>query len=184
MTDLRRILRGIGARIARLSGRLRILLSPGVQAGAGVRAARGAVLSVTDGGLCLLGQGTQIARNAQITVKFGQLRVAENVFIGIGTVVTARQKIKIGAGTQIAEYVSIRDQDHVVGPDGVLASEFTTAPVKIGRNVWIGAKATITKGVTIGDGSVIAAGAVVTRDVPAGATVGGVPARPLTGGTE
>jgi acetyltransferase-like isoleucine patch superfamily enzyme len=139
------------------------------------------VLLVTDGGLCLLGAGTQIARNAQVIVKFGQLRLGEDVFIGFGSVVTARAQIKIGAGTQIGEYVTIRDQDHVVGADGVSATEFTTAPIKIGRKVWIGAKATITKGVTIGDGAVIAAGAVVTRDVPAGARVGGVPARALKG---
>ena len=49
----------------------------------------------------------------------------------------------------------------------------------IGKRVWIGANATITPGVTIGDGAIVAAGAVVTRDVPAGMVVGGVPARIL-----
>ncbi len=163
---------------------MRVLMATGVQAGSGVHAGSGTVFSVTDGGLCLLGAGTQITRNALITVKFGQLRVCEDVFIGIGTIITVRDQIKIGAGTQIAEYVSIRDQDHVVAADGVSGSDFTTAPIKIGRKVWIGAKATITKGVTIGDGAVIGAGAVVTRDVPAGATVGGVPARSLKGSAE
>jgi acetyltransferase-like isoleucine patch superfamily enzyme len=50
-------------------------------------------------------------------------------------------------------------------------------PAKIGRDVWIGANAVILGGVTIGDGAVIAAGAVVNRDVEAGAVVAGVPAR-------
>ena len=51
------------------------------------------------------------------------------------------------------------------------------APVKIGNNVWIGAHATILAGVTVGDNAVVAAGAVVTKDVPANAVVGGVPAK-------
>lgn len=51
------------------------------------------------------------------------------------------------------------------------------APIKIGRRVWIGAHATVLPGVTIGDNAVIAAGAVVTKDVPANAVVGGVPAK-------
>ena len=51
------------------------------------------------------------------------------------------------------------------------------APIRIGRHVWIGANATVLPGVTIGDGAIIAAGAVVTRDVPENAIVGGVPAR-------
>jgi acetyltransferase-like isoleucine patch superfamily enzyme len=161
-----------------------VLLAPNVQAGAGVRAARGATLSVTDGGLCLLGADTQIAQNVQITVKYGQLRICESVFLGVGSIIVARDQIKIGTGTQIAEYVTIRDQDHVVEASGVSKNAFKTAPIKIGRRVWIGAKATITKGVTIGDGAVIGAGAVVTRDVPAGAVVGGVPARVLKGNTE
>lgn len=51
------------------------------------------------------------------------------------------------------------------------------APIHIGRNVWIGANATVLPGVTIGDHAVIAAGAVVTKDVPANTVVGGVPAK-------
>ncbi|MDE7192107.1 MAG: sugar O-acetyltransferase, partial [Clostridia bacterium] len=51
------------------------------------------------------------------------------------------------------------------------------APVKIGNNVWIGAHATILSGVTIGDNAIIAAGAVVTKDVPQNTVVAGVPAK-------
>ena len=50
------------------------------------------------------------------------------------------------------------------------------SPIVLGRNVWVGSNATILRGVTVGDNSVIAAGAVVTKDVPAGSVVGGVPA--------
>ncbi len=51
------------------------------------------------------------------------------------------------------------------------------APIHIGKRVWIGSNATVLPGVTIGDGAVVAAGAVVTRDVPANTVVGGVPAK-------
>lgn len=51
------------------------------------------------------------------------------------------------------------------------------APIKLGNGVWVGAHATITAGVTIGDNAIVAAGAVVTKDVPANVVVGGVPAR-------
>ena len=51
------------------------------------------------------------------------------------------------------------------------------APIHIGENVWIGSSVTITRGVTIGDNSVIAAGAVVTKDIPANVVAGGVPAK-------
>ena len=53
----------------------------------------------------------------------------------------------------------------------------TAAPIVLGRNVWVGSNSTILQGVTIGDGAIIAAGAVVTKDVPANTVVGGVPAR-------
>ncbi|WP_376715052.1 DapH/DapD/GlmU-related protein [Janibacter limosus] len=65
--------------------------------------------------------------------------------------------------------------DHDVHPDR--RSDMHPAPIVIGRKVWIGANATILKGVTIGDGAIVAAGAVVTKDVPADSIVVGAPAR-------
>lgn len=58
--------------------------------------------------------------------------------------------------------------------------EKMTAPINIGNHVWIGLRAIILKGVTIGDGAVIAAGAVVTNNVPANSVVAGVPARVMS----
>ena len=77
----------------------------------------------------------------------------------------------------IAEHVTVRDQDHNFGA-GVetIESGFTTAAIEIGNNVWIGAKATITKGVKIGNNSVVGANSVVTRDVPPDTVVAGSPA--------
>ena len=76
--------------------------------------------------------------------------------------------------------MSIRDQDHRFGHGLTTAKAgFTTAPILIGNNVWIGAKATVIKGVTIGDNVVVAANSVVTHDIPSNVVVAGVPARIL-----
>lgn len=84
----------------------------------------------------------------------------------------------IGRDCLIAEHVTIRDHDHVFGPDFLTAhSGFNVDEVAIGDNVWIGAKATVTKGVTIGSNSVIGANAVVTRDIPPNCVAVGNPAR-------
>ena len=87
--------------------------------------------------------------------------------------------ITIGKGVVISENVTIRDSDDhtLVGSDKPM-----TQPVVIGDHVWIGMNVTILKGVTIGNGAVIAAGAVVTRDVPANALAGGIPARIIKSG--
>jgi len=82
--------------------------------------------------------------------------------------------IEIGEGTKISEEVIIRDSDN----HRMIAENYqVSAPIVVGRHVWIGMRAIILKGVTIGDGAVIAAGAVVTRDVPPGCLAAGVPAR-------
>jgi acetyltransferase-like isoleucine patch superfamily enzyme len=92
--------------------------------------------------------------------------------------IIAKQHVSIGQGCQIAWGVTICDHDfHKTFTDG--NQNIETAPVNIGKNVWIGMDATILKGVTIGDGAIVAAGAIVTRDVPAGTLVGGAPARIL-----
>ena len=82
------------------------------------------------------------------------------------------------------ERISIGDRS-IVGYNTVilthefLIGEWRVGPVEIGRDVMIGANCTILPGVTVGDGAVVAAHSLVNRDVPPGAFVGGVPARPL-----
>ncbi|QCL97814.1 acyltransferase (plasmid) [Agrobacterium tumefaciens] len=88
-------------------------------------------------------------------------------------------EITIGEEVFIADQVIIRDWD---GHSIVGRSE--KAPIRIGNHVWIGMRAVILKGVTIGDGAVIAAGAIVTRDVPAGTVVAGNPARVIKDGVQ
>jgi acetyltransferase-like isoleucine patch superfamily enzyme len=75
--------------------------------------------------------------------------------------------------------VSIRDHDHRFDDPNIpiVDQGYVTSPIRIGRDCWIGCNAVILKGVSIGDGAVIAAGAVVTKDVPPRCLAGGVPAR-------
>lgn len=88
--------------------------------------------------------------------------------------ITCFNQISIGHGAAIAKGVIIRDSDnHVINGD----KENVSRPIIIGENVWIGMRAVILKGVTIGDGAIIAAGAIVSRDIPPSCLAGGVPAR-------
>ncbi len=81
--------------------------------------------------------------------------------------------ITIGKDVGLSHNVTLRDGDH----HSVTGQSSGTAPIVIGDHVWVGMNATILKGVTVGDGAVVAAGSVVTRDVPAHTLVGGVPAK-------
>jgi acetyltransferase-like isoleucine patch superfamily enzyme len=91
--------------------------------------------------------------------------------------VTAVHSCEIGDDVLIAEYVVIRDQDHSTITRPISSAGFVSAPVRIGHDVWLGAKATILKGVTIGDGCVVGAHALVRSDAPRYSLVIGVPAR-------
>jgi acetyltransferase-like isoleucine patch superfamily enzyme len=110
----------------------------------------------------------------------GRIEMGDDVVISRGTHIVAFDRITIGAQSMIGEYASIRDANHNFG-DGkdIRTSGHQALPIEIGRNVWIGRGAAILAGVRIGDQAVVGANAVVTHDVPAGAIVGGVPARPL-----
>ncbi|OAA26737.1 Hexapeptide repeat of succinyl-transferase [Frankia sp. EI5c] len=125
-------------------------------------------------------RGTVLTRDVHLEVADGALLDLGAHTLGPAAFVVARQRVVVGAGALLAEMSVVRDQDHVVAPGTPgAAMKFAAAPVTIGRDVWIGAKATVLRGVTIGDGAVVGAGAVVTSDVPPGARVGGVPAVPL-----
>ena len=108
----------------------------------------------------------------QISVNTGaRLRLGSG-YINNGTRLACFSEITIGDDCAISENVVIRDSDNHAVEDGKPMS----APIDIGNHVWVGIGAIILKGVTIGDGAVVAAGAVVTRDVPPNSLVAGVPA--------
>ena len=105
------------------------------------------------------------------------LRVGARVSINAFVHIWALGGVTIGDDTLIASHVAITSLTHDPRAELFSASQ-ETRPVVIGRNVWIGTHAVILPGVTIGDGAIIGAGAVVTRDVAARTVVVGVPARP------
>lgn len=105
------------------------------------------------------------------------LTIGNRTFINSDTSISVREKITIGSGCAIGWKVTIMDSDaHTIFLNNGDALENTSA-ISIGDNVWIGAEATVLKGVTVGNGSVVATKSLVTTDVPPGALVGGVPAR-------
>lgn len=103
------------------------------------------------------------------------ITVGKNVFINSGCHFQDQGGISIGDGTLIGHNVVLATLNHGISPDE--RHDLFPAPIHIGKNVWIGANATVLPGVTIGDNAVIAAGAVVTKDVPANVVVGGIPAK-------
>lgn len=105
------------------------------------------------------------------------LRIAGSVFFSGGTVLCSGL-IEIGEATGIAWDVNISDSDmHPVVVDGEPMPH--CQPIRIGDHVWVGNGVRILKGVTVGDGAILAAGAIVTKDVEPRTLVGGVPARVL-----
>ncbi|GAB2575815.1 sugar O-acetyltransferase [Kribbella endophytica] len=104
------------------------------------------------------------------------IRLGRNVFVNQGCRFNDIGGIEIGDEVMFGPDVSLISSGHPVAP-AERRRGITAAPIRIGRNVWIGASAMILPGVTIGDDSVIGAGAVVTHDVPAGTLAVGSPAR-------
>jgi len=104
------------------------------------------------------------------------LRVGRNVFINQNCTLYDLGGIDIADDVMIGPNVSLITSGHPIAPDQRQAG-VTAAPIVIERNVWIAAGATIIGGVTVGENSVVAAGAVVTHDVPPNTLVGGNPAR-------
>ncbi len=103
------------------------------------------------------------------------ITVGKNVFINSGCHFQDQGGITIGDGVLIGHNVVLATLNHDFSPKK--RSTLHPAPIVIGENVWIGSNATIVPGVTIGNGSIIAAGAVVTKNVPENVVAGGVPAK-------
>lgn len=124
--------------------------------------------------------GAQIRKAVRINAGFdGVIRIGHNVLIDTGTCIMAQQNILIGNNTLIAPYCFIVDFNHGFENRRVPIAKqgYTTEKIVIGEDVWIGAHSIILPGVTIGNGSVIGAGSVVTKDVKPHSVVAGNPAR-------
>ena len=104
------------------------------------------------------------------------LRFGRNVFVNHGCTAMDSGGIDIGDDVMIGPNVQLLSSGHPLDPAARRRS-ITTAPIRIGRGVWIAAGATVLQGVTVGDDAVVAAGAVVTKDVPPRTLVVGVPAQ-------
>lgn len=125
---------------------------------------------IVDGTFALYqGASMYVGKNATVRIK-------GNSFLNTNTVLNCFNYIEIGDDTIISDDVRIQDSDnHFVTENGVRKPN--TAPIIIGDHVWIGKNAVILKGVTIGNGAIVAAGSVVVKDIAAKCLVGGNPAK-------
>lgn len=124
-----------------------------------------------DDGVVLLASGDALG---------DKLRIGSGTYVNRYTIFDAHSHLHIGRDVMIGPHCYFTDADHGMEPDSSVKSQpMRHAPVDVEDEAWIGARATILPGVRIGRGAVIAAGAVVTRDVPAMAVVAGIPARIL-----
>lgn len=156
----------------------------GASLGERVRLGRGVSLRLgvheRRAGTCAIGDGASIEDGVVLRCYGGALRIGARTHVGPHSVLYAHGGITIGDDVLIGPQVRIVAANHTVPGDlrtRINSQPDARAPIVIGNDVWLGAGATILAGVTIGDGAVIGAGAVVTRDVPSGAKVVGVPAR-------
>jgi len=165
--------RRIGLAVTRLRNG-RVVFGPrcDVRPGARFAVARGA--DVRFGTECVLDHGFTLEST-------GRIEVGAGTIFGHHCTVASDRSVVIGSHCLFGEFTSIRDHDHAFeGSSAAIVDQGrATAPVTIGDDVWVGAKATITRGVSIGSGAVVGAHAVVTHDLPAGCVAVGVPARVL-----
>ena len=129
----------------------------------------------------LLGEvGEGVVIRAPFQCDYGaNIRIGPQTFANFGLVVLDVVSVTIGAACQIGPNVQLLAADHPRDPAARRAGWESGRPIVIGDNVWFGGGAIVLPGVTIGSDAIVGAGAVVTRDVPAGATVAGNPARPI-----
>jgi maltose O-acetyltransferase len=128
-----------------------------------------------------IGAGTSIMGSVRITgpgpmslLSFGRnTAVSGSLHVDLGA------RVCIGDRVHFGQEVMLLTMDHEVGPSAERCGRLVSAPIAIEDGVWIASRVTILPGVTIGKGSMVAAGAVVTSDVPPDTLVGGVPARVL-----
>jgi acetyltransferase-like isoleucine patch superfamily enzyme len=137
-------------------------------------------------GLVLRGLGYRIGRGSiffSLPTFIGgpglhkRLEIGEGAFFNAKCFLDLAAPITIGARVTVGPEVMLITGAHKIGPPHFRSGELDPHPIVIGDGVWLGARCLVLPGVTIGCGAVVAAGAVVTKDVPPNALVGGIPAK-------
>jgi acetyltransferase-like isoleucine patch superfamily enzyme len=126
-----------------------------------------------------LGRWSWVGNGTKLRAHGGEIRIGSKSVLGEEITFSTYEHISIGRECIIADRVMFIDFDHKIEDveQAIRKQGVYSKPVRVGNNVWIGYGASILRGVTIGDGAVIGTYSVVTKDVPANAIVGGVPAK-------
>lgn len=112
------------------------------------------------------------------------ISIGDNVFMNFGCIIFDMGEVSIGNNVMFGPRVGIYTTNHAFDPDERIANVVISKPVHIGNRVWVAADVKILQGVTIGDDSIIGAGSVVTKDIPAGVIAAGNPCRVIRAITE
>jgi acetyltransferase-like isoleucine patch superfamily enzyme len=158
---------------ARLRGRFRTdglcFVCPGVK------------LEIGPHAVLRMGRWSWIGHGSKVRVHEGEVSIGAKSVLGQECTISAYQHVSIGRECILADRVMLIDFDHGVTEveRPIRAQGIYKRDVRVGHNVWMGYAACVLRGVTVGDNAIVGTNAVVTRDVPENAVVGGVPARVL-----
>ena len=120
----------------------------------------------------IFGEKIEIRNNLSVVAgKNAELYIGNNVFINNFCSINCLEKIEIGENTLLGEAVKLYDHNHQYSAEKVEHQQFKTAPIKIGKNCWLGSNVIVLKGVEIGDNSIIGAGCIIYKNIPAGSVV-------------
>jgi putative colanic acid biosynthesis acetyltransferase WcaF len=124
------------------------------------------------------GKNLQVARRVSINFT-NRMEIGNDVFLGMGCWLHAAGGIILEDEVQIGPYAALITGDHTQIGGSYRFGPRDLAPIRIGCGAWIAAHATVTKGVLVGRGALLAANSAATHDIPAYTSAGGVPARPI-----
>jgi maltose O-acetyltransferase len=123
--------------------------------------------------------GEKVVVRAPFYCEYGAISIGDSSFVNVDAVMLDVAPIAIGAACQIASRVQLLTATHPVAPEPRRLGWEYGRPITLADNVWLGGGVIVCPGVSIGQDTVVGAGAVVTRDLPAGVVAAGVPARVL-----
>lgn len=153
----------------------------GVRRGRDVVLGRDLQLQVQAGAELVLGDGCRLGDRTSIVVSGGRVEIGAGATLGERCTIVAHEQVTIGARARLDDGAVLVDFDHVVDDVElpIRHQPLLSSPIAVGEGARIGLGSGVLRGVTIGADAIVGPHAVVTRDVAPGATVGGVPARPI-----